>query len=94
MTATDKSKVRVVTLRADESVRTGTDEHKRSVCGPTGKNQGPINLSPNSETVNFICNAKIPGTLKTSTEVTVVCHNRFSDQGQNSAIILRGCAHK
>lgn len=80
-------------MGADESGRTGTGK-AWSTCGPTSKNQVPINPPPNSAAMNLIFNTKKLEILKTSTEVTMVCHVRFSDRGQNSAIILRGCVYK
>lgn len=70
-----------------------TDRY-RSKCGPASKNQVLRSLSPNSTTVHWIFNAKKLGTVKTTAEVTMVCHVRVSDQGQNSAIIFGGCVYK
>lgn len=94
MTVTDKPKGQRCHRACIRVRRPRYRQTQRSVCEPTGKNEEPINLSPNSEMVHFICNTKALGILRASTAVTLVCPNGFSDQDQNSAIILGGSVHK
>lgn len=68
-------KVKMPKLSPQEA--TACTDRYRSKWGPTSKNRVPINLSPNSAMVNLIFNAKKLGTVRTSAEVTMVCHIRF-----------------